>query len=269
MVVVFDTSRSLAAKTGLPPLNAIVSWIILVTCIAIPIMERYSPQQHYLRRLIVVYLAFAPIFTLLSVSFETIFYGFFSMTIFTWMLLEQQMFFFNHKSFNGKTYTDDINLKQTKSRMLQPTDMRIASFFLIFINIAFFGTGNMASISSFTISSVYRFTTVFDPFLMGGLLILKILVPFFLLSSALSLLSRCLELPPFSLFLLVLSTTDMMTLNFFFLVRDSGSWLEIGTSISHFCIASAFIVFQILLFSISHFLVGGVMIPIKVSKKSD
>lgn len=141
--------------------------------------------------------------------------------------------------------------------------MRVASFFLFFVNIAFFGTGNMASISSFTIESVYRFTTVFDPFLMGALLIFKILIPFFLLSSALSLLSRCLELPPFSLFLLVLSTTDVMTLNFFFLVRDSGSWLEIGTTISHFCIASAFIVFQILLFSMSHLLVGGVLIPQK------
>jgi phosphatidylinositol glycan class N len=60
-----------------------------------------------------------------------------------------------------------------------------------------------------------------------------------------------------------------MTLNFFFLVRDSGSWLEIGTTISHFCIASAFIVFQILLFSISHLLVGGVLIPAKKSTKSD
>lgn len=149
--------------------------------------------------------------------------------------------------------------------MLKSSDMRVASFFLFFINIAFFGTGNMASLSSFTIESVYRFTTVFNPFLMGALLVFKILIPFFLLSSALSLLSRCLELPPFSLFLLVLSTTDVMTLNFFFLVRDSGSWLDIGTTISHFCIASAFIVFQILLFSISHLLVGDVLIPRKQS----
>jgi GPI ethanolamine phosphate transferase 1 len=156
-----------------------------------------------------------------------------------------------------------------KTRSLRSSDLRIASFFLFFVNIAFFGTGNMASIASFTVESVYRFTTIFDPFLMGSLLIFKILIPFFLLSSVLSLLSRCLELPPFSLFLLVLSTTDVMTLNFFFLVRDSGSWLEIGTTISHFCIASAFIVFQILLFSISHLLVGGVLIPAKKGYKSE
>ena len=126
------------------------------------------------------------------------------------------------------------------------------------VNLAFFGTGNIASVSSFSLQSVYRFTTVFNPFLMAALLIFKILVPFFLLSVSFGLLSRVLHLPEFSLFLLVLSTTDIMTLNFFFLVKDYGSWLEIGTTISHFIIASSFIIFQIILFSISHLLIGKV-----------
>lgn len=101
---------------------------------------------------------------------------------------------------------------------------------------------------------------------MGALLILKILIPFFLLSSVFAVVGRALELPPFSLFLLILSTTDIMTLNFFFLVRDSGSWLEIGTTISHFVIASAFIVFQIILFVVSYVLVGTVLVPDIVNK---
>lgn len=268
IVVVCHTSWSLNNKHGLPFLNAVTSWIILATCIAIPVMDRFSKSEHYLKRLVVVYLSFAPVFILLSVSFETLFYFFYSMVVFVWMLVEQQLYFYENKVFNGKTYWDTPKaVSSTQYRILKSSDMRVASFFLFFINIAFFGTGNMASISSFTIESVYRFTTVFDPFLMGALLLFKILIPFFLLSSALSLLSRCLELPPFSLFLLVLSTTDVMTLNFFFLVRDSGSWLEIGTTISHFCIASAFIVFQILLFSMSHLLVGGVLIPQKKGSK--
>jgi phosphatidylinositol glycan class N len=93
------------------------------------------------------------------------------------------------------------------------------------------GTGNIASIASFSAASVYRFTTLFNPFLMGGLLMFKIMIPFFILSAVLRVVSKSMALPPFSLFLLVLSTTDIMTLNFFFLVRDSGSWLEIGTTI--------------------------------------
>jgi len=119
----------------------------------------------------------------------------------------------------------------------------------------------VASISSFNVASVTRFLTVFQPFAMGALLIFKHSIPYFLLSAVFGVLAQLLDLPTFSLFLLVLSITDVMTLNFFFLVRDSGSWLEIGTSISHFVIASAFIVFLIVLFSISHLLVGRIHIP--------
>lgn len=145
-------------------------------------------------------------------------------------------------------------------RNLASTDLRIASFFLLFINISFFGMGNIASVSSFSLSSVYRFTTIFNPFLMGALLILKIMIPFFLLSCVFAIISRSQGLPAFSLFSLVMATTDVMTLNFFYLVRDSGSWLEIGSSISHFVIASVFIVFQILLYGISYGLVGKIMV---------
>ncbi|KAJ3271888.1 Glycosyl phosphatidyl inositol anchor synthesis [Terramyces sp. JEL0728] len=267
LIVTYHTSVSLEAKKGLPVVNAVTSWIILASSILIPIFDRVSQKQHYLYRLVIIYLSFAPIFILLSISYETLFYFFYSMTVFTWLMIEQQLYFYDTKEFNGIAYTENSTGGETKNRSLSPNDMRIASFFLYFINMAFFGTGNMASLGSFSISSVYRFTTLFNPFLMAALLILKLLIPFFLLSSALSLLSRCLELPPFSLFLLVLSTTDIMTLNFFFLVTDSGSWLEIGTTISHFVMSSSFIVFQILLFSASHLLVGGVLIPKKSNLK--
>jgi phosphatidylinositol glycan class N len=36
---------------------------------------------------------------------------------------------------------------------------------------------------------------------------------------------------------------------------------------SHFVIASAFIVFQIILFAISHLLVGNVFVPMKKNRK--
>lgn len=53
---------------------------------------------------------------------------------------------------------------------------------LFFIVLAFFGTGNLASVNSFDPSFVYCFVTVFSPFVMGGLLLLKILIPFLLVA---------------------------------------------------------------------------------------
>ncbi|KAJ2499650.1 Glycosyl phosphatidyl inositol anchor synthesis, partial [Coemansia sp. RSA 2049] len=147
------------------------------------------------------------------------------------------------------------------------SDLRTGIMFLFFVNVAFFGTGNVASLASFYLDSVYRLITVFDPFLMGVLLLFKIFIPFFLVSAVFGVLSRSLELPPFSLFLFVLSTTDVMTVNFFFLVRDDGSWLDIGMSISHFCISGLFVLFTIVLFVLSHALVGKVLIPASSASK--
>ncbi|RKP21014.1 alkaline phosphatase-like protein, partial [Rozella allomycis CSF55] len=104
---------------------------------------------------------------------------------------------------------------------------------------------------SFQLNAVYRLTTVFNPFIMGTLVSFKILIPFFLISSILSLISKKLSLPPFCLFLIVISSVDVMTLIFFFMVRDSGSWLEIGTSISQFIISGLFIVFLFILYVLS------------------
>ncbi|KAH9259862.1 hypothetical protein BASA82_001177 [Batrachochytrium salamandrivorans] len=271
-MVLYSTTQSLDAKQGLPIVNSVISWMILGSCAVIPMIDGVSGSQHYLRRLVVIYLSFAPLFVLLSISYEVLFFFFFSATILSWMLLEKQLYYFDNKIYQGESYSEIVQADQnTGLRPLRMTDMRIAGFFISFffshISISFFGTGNIASLSSFSLESVYRFTTVFNPFLMASLLVLKILIPFFLLSSVFGILSRVLDLPSFSLFLLVLSTTDIMTLNFFFLVRDDGSWLEIGTTISHFIIASAFIVFQIVLFSVSHVLVGKVLIPHGVNSK--
>jgi hypothetical protein len=63
-------------------------------------------------------------------------------------------------------------------RKLGLSDARIALFFFVLLQTGFFGTGNIASISSFSLESVYRLVPLFDPFLMGALLIFKILVPF-------------------------------------------------------------------------------------------
>lgn len=49
---------------------------------------------------------------------------------------------------------------------------------VVFIEIAFFGTGNVASLNSFNPSFLRRFMSVFSPFTMGALLLLKVMLPF-------------------------------------------------------------------------------------------
>ena len=51
--------------------------------------------------------------------------------------------------------------------------------------------------------------------------------------------------------MIVLTISDILTLNFFYLVRDEGSWLDIGMSISHFCVCNLLILFIIALEQLS------------------
>lgn len=60
--------------------------------------------------------------------------------------------------------------------------------------------------------------------------------------------------------MLVIACSDILTLNFFWLVRDEGSWLDIGTSISHYCIGAGLVVFVSALEVVSEVFVGGVRV---------
>ncbi|CAG8505782.1 7461_t:CDS:10 [Paraglomus brasilianum] len=250
MITVYGTASSLRAKTGLPTLNKYLGWAILVISILTPFVHERTNPKHYAYRLISIYLSFAPLFVILSISYEVLFYCIFSITLWIWLALERHLHLERQPTWELR-----------KERTLTLEDLRISLMFLFFMLVAFFGTGNVASLSSFSLQSVYRLTTVFDPFLMGALLLLKLLIPFFIVTSAVYIINKALGLPSFSLCLLVISTSDVMTLNFFYLVRDDGSWLEIGTSISHFCISSLFVLFIILLYSMTRLLVGKEIIP--------
>jgi phosphatidylinositol glycan class N len=128
---------------------------------------------------------------------------------------------------------------------------------VLYCYVAFFGTGNIASISSFDVSSTYRFTTVFAPFLMGAIMVFKLLIPFSLCCHALVVINRCVGIQETASFLLVSGISDVLTINFFFLVTDSGSWKEIGQSISHFAVSNLYIVTQLFLFTLARIYLHG------------
>lgn len=267
LVATFATTSFLDNKMKPPVLLTIANWVLAIGPV-IAIVTRLSLQSKpndsslvegvgdahsqavgvAVDRLLHVMLAFAPSFVLLSISYEVFFYVALSAVLVAWVIREAA------PVSSGTGWSE----------------VRRAFLFLLFVKIAFFGTGNVASMSSFEISSTYRFVTVFAPFTMGALLVLKILIPFMLVACAFHLaltLQPPPRLAPARYFLLVVAMSDVLALHFLFLVKNEGSWKEIGNSISMFGIVNAQIVFIPLLFLIARAFVRDLE-PRDAAKKS-
>uniref|UniRef100_A0A8C0MZB8 GPI ethanolamine phosphate transferase 1 n=1 Tax=Canis lupus familiaris TaxID=9615 RepID=A0A8C0MZB8_CANLF len=269
MYVVYSTHHSLLKKQGLPFLNQIISWIILASSFVLPLL---SPTSLF-ERLFSILLSWMSAYLLLSTGYEALFPLVLSCLMFVWIQMEQetrqqsgvsyrqksQGYLCCHKSiheFDHKVTSLQFtcNLDITQFRHLYLEDIRRAFFLVFFLVTAFFGTGNIASVNSFDLASVYCFLTVFSPYMMGALMMWKILIPFVLVMCAFEAVQLTTQLSSKSLFLMVLIISDIMALHFFFLVKDYGSWLEIGTSISHYVIVMSMTIVLMLLNGLAHLL---------------
>lgn len=247
--------------------------ILAVASLIVPFLHALQPRDHYLHRLVVIFLAFAPMFIILTISYEGLFYLAICITLVSWVRLEHRIYQRFSPSPSSTTTTTpsplerlstpaassrDHALQTSDYRSLTLSDARISLFFLFLLQSAFFSTGNIASISSFSLDAVYRLLPIFDPFSQGALLLLKLLAPFALVSANLGILTRRLRLRGGSLFAIVMGIGDYLTLRFFWEVRDEGSWLDIGESITCFVIASMLCVFVAGLEALSEVLIRGV-----------
>ncbi|THH07373.1 hypothetical protein EW145_g3421 [Phellinidium pouzarii] len=246
-----DSVRRLVAKEGLPFLNQAFGWLILVLSALLPILFPFRALPRSSKQL-TLFLAFAPCFVILAICAEGLFYLAYCATLIVWVEVEATVrrvsvdkfedgspLAERERSVEEVTETDIDAVKQEQEYSPRLDDVRIALFFLFFVQVAFFGTGK-----SFYLEPVYRLVPVFSPFIMATLLIFKIIAPYVMLSAAFATLSVELRMPHFSLFLIALSLTDGMTITFFALVTDTGSWLEIGQSISFFVITSLLLVWS-------------------------
>uniref|UniRef100_UPI00398F4EE0 GPI ethanolamine phosphate transferase 1 isoform X2 n=1 Tax=Pristiophorus japonicus TaxID=55135 RepID=UPI00398F4EE0 len=239
------THSSLALKHGLPLINQVISWTTLASSVLMPLLS----STFLLQRQLSIYLSLMSTYLLLSTGYEALFPLVLSCLMFIWINLEQETIVLHDISPAQKLSTIDFAQKVdgTQVRHLGLDDIRRSYFFIFFIVTAFFGTGNIASVNSFDPASVYCFLTVFNPFVMGALMMWKILIPFVIVMCAFESIQVSTRLSSNSLFLIVLVISDIMALHFFFLVKDYGSWLDIGTSISHYVIVMSMTIFLMFL----------------------
>ncbi|XP_054100253.2 GPI ethanolamine phosphate transferase 1 isoform X3 [Callithrix jacchus] len=182
MYVVYSTQSSLLKKQGLPLTNQIISWATLASSLIVPLLS--SPALF--QRLFSILLSLMSTYLLLSTGYEALFPLVLSCLMFVWINIEQETLQQCGVSCKQKltsiqfSYNTDI----TQFRQLCLDDIRRAFFLVFFLVTAFFGTGNIASINSFDLASVYCFLTVFSPFMMGSLMMWKILIPFVLVMCA-------------------------------------------------------------------------------------
>ncbi|XP_033116796.1 GPI ethanolamine phosphate transferase 1-like [Anneissia japonica] len=244
--IVHDTNASIEAKDGLPVVNQILSWVILLLSFLLPLLT----SDLIVERLFSIASAFVSVYLLMTTAHEGLFCLVLCFVLFSWLLIELQLCGsatkLSHLKFERRQILDD-----GPSRHLALSDIRVGYFFIFFLLTAYFGTGNIASINSFDPTSVYCFLTIFNPFVMGILLLWKIALLFVLVTCTFQAIHLVLSVPMSSLFLLVLLMSDSMALHFFYLVQDTGSWLEIGTSISHYVIVMTMILFVLLLMLVS------------------
>ncbi|XP_010272049.1 PREDICTED: GPI ethanolamine phosphate transferase 1 isoform X2 [Nelumbo nucifera] len=165
-------------KQELLALHQLINWSVAGFSMVLPL---FSPTD-LLARLTSICLGFAPAFLLLSIGYEAVFYSALSLVLVAWILFEFSVFCLGkvNISSNSVRSAEDRVIFEYDERCLQLSDLRVPLTFMVLFNVAFFGTGNFASIASFEISSVYRFITVFNPFLMAALLVFKLFIPFML-----------------------------------------------------------------------------------------
>lgn len=241
-LVVWVVDGLQGAKASIPAWLHASAWAIATGAMPLPLL---SPPR-FVPRFTSVYLAAATAYALFSVSYESLFYAALGFASLAWLVLERHVQKLaaadalaagDPAPASAKpTANEVVFAASSELRAADASVARHAATFLALINAAFFGTGNIASVASFEISSVYRFTTRFNPFLMGALLMLKVLVPMITVATAFLCLLKTRAIPPFPAYLTFIALSDLMSVTFFFEVTTEGSWQDIGMSISRYAL---------------------------------
>jgi phosphatidylinositol glycan class N len=208
LFVLHSTNASLAAMSGLPLVNQILSWGGSIIALFLPALSPSNAAQ----RTASVVLGLTPGLILLSVSYEPLFLAFLFAAMCIWPLMERL-----------ETECKDVSV-ESFGQPPRPSNLsrkaRLAVTYLSMCTLSFFGAGNVASVASFEISSTWRFVTVFSPFLMGGLLMYKVLGPMVVVGVAYRFSVSNAQCSTTSLLRVNMAECSLVALFFFFNVKQ-------------------------------------------------
>ncbi|CAG9796563.1 unnamed protein product [Diatraea saccharalis] len=230
-----------------------LAWTIAVTCFFIPLVF----TKRLICRLVAIYTSILNFYLLLSVSHEGLFIVTLITNITCWLFIEFRLLPFDGVGILEyrfevleETSKDFINFERGISRQ----DFRRAFFFTTYIVLAFFGTGNIASLNSFEVRWVTCFITSFRPFIITTLILLKTLSPFLMVACTFRAVQHLTKAPKGYLHIIVLIYSNIMGIQLLYNVKNYGSWLDIGTSISQFVIVQVITLFIVLINQIARIL---------------
>ncbi|MFH4980136.1 hypothetical protein AB6A40_006845 [Gnathostoma spinigerum] len=230
------TEYSISIGRGSPFISRLLSWLSIPFAFVLPL---FAPSVVSERLVIWFSSLFVP-YSLLSLSYESIFLLFLYLFLLVYVRFEFDYLAddaFLHLNFENARHTACSAANDDVKRPFRRAEWKRVVLMVILFELAFFGTGNIASINSFNPTFLRCFISVFSPFVMTALLLFKISIPFLAvaLTFAIPFHGRASRFMRNSILLLIIS--DSMALVFFFRLKDEGSWLDIGTTISHYVIS--------------------------------
>ncbi|CAK1540050.1 unnamed protein product [Leptosia nina] len=229
--IIFVQSKRFESRTGVSHNLQSLCWVITFLLPILPLL--YTRRMN--NRILGINSSTIIFYLMMSVAHEGLFIVALIFSITCWMYLEFKLLDVGNNEIKDCFFNADETKHITPfERSINSDDFRRAFFFLLYIVLSYFGTGNIDSLNSYEVRWVLCFTTSFKPFLIMTLIILKTLSTQLSVACCFRAIQSLTKAPTGYTHIIVLIYSNIMGLLLLYCVTNTGSWLEIGTSISQY-----------------------------------
>ncbi|XP_034652400.1 GPI ethanolamine phosphate transferase 1-like [Drosophila subobscura] len=218
----------------IPIVLCVASWSFLIYAfVSIMINKEYNPEE----RLAQICFNLGSLHAMLSTSYESVFVQLLTMEL--------------------SLALAAVNVNSDKSLL------RSSFSILLYTLFSFFGMETLKSLDLFDSNSGRCFIGKYAPFVTMGLVLLKHFLPVLMNLSTLYTHCEYVRKKERKIFICMLIICNIMGLNFLYLVRNQGSWAEMGASIVNFNVVGLIPVVLLLLSWAAQLLLGLITIVLK------